>query len=126
MPRLFLPQPLLEEWALDERADFKDGKLVVAAEKASYPATPAMLFIQVVSGEDEKKLLSKVKTEDQLRELGGEQMADSVLLGENAYQVVPGYVAEVAAPLPTSGPDKGKPAQDADLLASYLLDKIGS
>ncbi len=119
VPRLFLPQPLFEEWLADDRADLKEGRLVVPSEQASYPATPAVLFLKLVSGVDDKHLLAKVKTEEQLRSLGGEQLADSVLLGENAYEVIPGYLTEVAG-------EKGKPAQETDLLAAYLLDKIGS
>ncbi len=117
--RLFLPQPLLEEWASEERADLKEGRLVVPSEQASYAAAPAVLFLKLVSGTDDKKLLAKVKTEEQLRSMGGEQMADSVLIGEDAYEVVPGYLTDVPAS------EKGKQAPETDLLAAYFLDKIG-
>jgi hypothetical protein len=121
--KLFLPQTQLEEWALGDKADLKDGKLVVMAEGGgSYPATPAVHFVQLVSGEDTHKLVAKVKTEAQLASLGAEQMADSVILGESAYEVVPGYVTEVAvAPRPT---DK-KPSNETDLLAAFILNKMG-
>ena len=80
--KLFLPQTQLEEWALGDKADLKDGKLVVMAEGgASFPAVPAVHFVQLVSGEDTHKLVAKVKTEAQLQSLGAEQMADSVILG---------------------------------------------
>jgi hypothetical protein len=121
--KLFLPQTQLEEWALGDKADLKDGKLVVTAEGgASYPAVPGVYFVQLVSGEDVHKLVSKVKTEAQLESLGAEQMADSVIVGETAYQVVPGYVTEVAvAPRPA---DK-KPSNETDLLAAFILNKMG-
>src|SRR5436190_1686711 len=79
--RLFVPQSKLEEWALGDKADIRDGKLVVSAEKASYPVHPAVHFSKLVSGADDKKLLRKVKTQEELHKLGAEHMAESVLVG---------------------------------------------
>lgn len=107
-----------------EKADLKDGKLVVPAENASYPATPAVHFLKLVSGPDEKKLVAKVKTQEQLDKLGAEHLADSVILGESAYEVVPGYIADV--PSAARPQDKKKGAPEADLLAAFLLDKLSS
>jgi hypothetical protein len=79
-------------------------------------------FVKLVSGEDTHQLVSKVKTEPQLVSLGADHMADSVLVGETAYEVVPGYVTEVTiAPRPS---DK-KPNNETDLLAAFILNKMG-
>jgi hypothetical protein len=122
--KLFLPQAQLEEWALGDKADIRDGKLVVVEEGgASFPVVSAVHFVQLASGEDTHKLLSRVKTEAQLQGLGAEQMADSVLIGETAYEVVPGYIAEVSPSPP--GPGDKKPSSEADLLAAFLLNKMG-
>lgn len=122
MTKLFLSQAQLEEWALEDKADVREGRLVVAAEGGSaWPVTPAVHFLQLVSGEDTHQLVARVKTEEQLARLGAEQMADSVLVGDNAYEVVPGYVAEVAAPTP----DSQKPNSETDLLAAFILNKMG-
>lgn len=121
--KLFLPQTQLEEWALGDKADLKDGKLVVTAEGgAAFPAVPAVHFVQLVSGEDTHKLVAKVKTEAQLASLGAEQMADSVILGESAYEVVPGYLTEVAT---VPRPADKKPSSETDLLAAFILNKMG-
>lgn len=122
--RLFLPQAQLEEWALEDKADVKDGVLVVTGEEGVYPVTPAVHIVQLVTGEDANGLVTKVKTEDQLKTLGAEQMADSVLLGDTAYEVVPGYVAEVSLPSDAS-PADGKTGSETDLLAAFLLNKMG-
>ena len=123
--KLFLPQTQLEEWALEDKADVKDGQLVVSGEQGVYPVTPAVHILQVVSGEDTQGLVTKVKTESQLSSLGAEQMADSVLLGDTAYEVVPGYLAEVPVP-PSDAPSAdGKSGSEADLLAAFLLNKMG-
>ncbi|ATB47009.1 hypothetical protein [Corallococcus macrosporus] len=124
--KLFLPQTQLEEWALADKADLREGRLVVMAEGgAAFPVTPAVHFVQLVSGEDTQGLVSRVKTEEQLARLGAEQMADSVLVGDNAYEVVPGYVAEVAAGGPRPGGSEKKPDSEADLLAAFILNKMG-
>jgi hypothetical protein len=117
--RLFLSQAQLEEWALADKADLQDDQLVIAGEGARVHVVPAVHFVTLVSGADDHGLVAKVKTEAQLQSLGAEQMADSVLLGESAYEVVPGYVAEVAAPPPR------KNTPETDLLAAFLLNKMG-
>ncbi|NVJ06672.1 hypothetical protein HUW63_15665 [Myxococcus sp. AM001] len=124
--KLFLPQAQLEEWALADKADLREGRLVVMAEGGvAFPVTPAVHFVQLVSGEDTQGLVARVKTEEQLARLGAEQMADSVLVGDNAYEVVPGYVAEVAAGAPRPEGADSKPDSEADLLAAFILNKMG-
>lgn len=124
MTKLFLPQTQLEEWALADKADLREGKLVVMAEGGTtFALTPAVHFVQLVSGEDSQGLVARVKTEEQLARMGAEQMADSVLVGDNAYEVVPGYVADVPT-APPEGASK-RPDSEADLLAAFILNKMG-
>ena len=124
--KLFLPQKTLEEWSLAEKADLLDGKLVVTENKASHAVTPAVHFEKLVSGNDTGQLVGRVKTMAQLDALGAEHMMDSVILGETAYQVTPGYIADVPAPAPVAkGGDKKKATSpEADLLAAFILDKL--
>jgi hypothetical protein len=124
--KLFLPQKTLEEWSAAEKADLQDGKLVIAENKASHAVVPAVHFEKLVSGTDSGQLVGRVKTMTQLDSLGAEHMMDSVLLGETAYQVTPGYVADVPAPAPAvKGGDKKKATSpEADLLAAFILDKL--
>jgi hypothetical protein len=122
--KLFLPQATLEDWASADKADLKEGKLVLPAadgKPGAYAVVSAVHFKAIVSGADDKKLVSKVKTQEQLKSLGAEHFADSVLLGESAYEVVEGYIAEVPAPAPAAGKKNVNP--EADLLAAFLLDK---
>lgn len=124
--RLFVPQSKLEEWALGDQADIRDGKLTVASEKSSYSVVPAVHFTKLVSGTDDRRLLRKVKTEEELHKLGAEHMADSVILGETAYEVTGGYLTEVpVAPKPAApaGQKKGV-TPEAEALAAFLLDKL--
>jgi hypothetical protein len=41
--------------------------------------------------------VARVKSLAQVRDLGGEAMADSVVIGDVAYEVEPGFLAETAA-----------------------------
>ena len=121
MLRLFLPEATLEEWAANGQADLKDGKLFIDPSHPPLGVAAAVHFLRLVSGTDAKQLLSKVKTSAQLEQMGAEQMSDSVIVGEDAYQVVSGYVAEVPA---ASAARDGEESPDADLLAAFLLDKM--
>jgi hypothetical protein len=122
--KLFLPQKFLEDWSVSEKADLQDGKLIVReGGPSTYPAAPAVHFVRLVSGDDEHSLVGRVKTSEQLASLGAEHMADSVILGEAAYEVVEGYVTEVQAAAKAEA--KKKPANpEADLLAAFILDKL--
>ena len=121
--KLFLPQKTLEEWSSAEKADLQDGKLVVTEGKASHSVTPAVHFVKLVSGADQGQLVGRVKTMSQLDQLGCEHMMDSVILGDAAYEVTPGYIAEVAAPA-GKGDKKKATSPEADLLAAFILDKL--
>jgi len=121
--KLFLPQATLEEWALAERADLQEGSLLVGPEGASFPLLPAVHFAKLVSGADDKMLLGKVKTPPQLQRMNAEQMRDSVILGEAAYEVVQGYIA--AVPMDADrAPDQRRGSTEMDLLAAFLLEKM--
>ncbi|MFT3835417.1 MAG: hypothetical protein QM723_00270 [Myxococcaceae bacterium] len=124
--KLFLPQRILEEWSSTEKADLSEGKLVVSDPKSSHPVSAGVHFVKVVSGNDTNNLVGRVKSMSQLDELGAEHMADSVILGETAYEVEPGYLTEVPAEVKAKGPDpKKKPiSPEADLLAAFILDKL--
>lgn len=123
--KLFLPQKTLEEWALSEKADLVEGKLLVTETKSSHSVAPAVHFSKLVSGEDTQGLLGRVKTSTQLTALNAEHFADSCIIGEAAYEVVEGYVTEVQAPAPAKPDTKKKTnSPEADLLAAFILDKL--
>ena len=124
--KLFLPQKALEEWMMSEKADLQDGKLVVKEGGSStHPAASAVHFVKVVSGDDTNGLVGRVKTTEQIQALGGEHMADSVIMGDSAYEVAEGYITEVQAPVLAKADPKKKAANpEADLLAAFILDKL--
>jgi hypothetical protein len=119
---LFLPEKQMEAWAIEEKVDLKDGQLIVEGESRSFPLVPAVYFVHAESGEDEKKLVGRVKTVAQLDELEVEQMSDSALIGETAYRVQPGYILTLE--LLSKAKRKSSSSTEADLLAAFILDKL--
>ena len=117
---LFVSQAMLDSWAEQGKIDFVGNVmtlLVGEGKGRSYALDPAVRFISVVGAEaDPHQLLRKVKSLAQLRELGGEAVDASVVLGDVAYEVEPGFLAEMsalqaaasarplAAPAPVAGP----------------------
>jgi hypothetical protein len=98
---LFVSQALLAAWAGQGRIDL-DGRSIALlggqARGRRYALVPAVRFLRVAGGgEDAHGLVARVKTLDQVREIEGEAMADSVVLGEVAYEVEPGFLAEASA-----------------------------
>lgn len=95
MARLFISQQRIDKLAADDRVVLEGDRLEVPALGATFRLAPAVHFLKVVSDEnDVHDLLGRVKTEEQLRALGGELFANSVLLGETAYECENGFVGE--------------------------------
>jgi hypothetical protein len=98
---LFVSQAMLDSWADQGKIDFVGNVMTLLAGEGtgrSYALEPAVRFMKVVGAEaDPHALIAKVKTADQLREMGAEQVGDSVVLGEVGYEVQPGFLAEVSA-----------------------------
>lgn len=122
--KLFLPHAQLESWLLDDKADIRDGRLHLLADGSSHPAVPAIHFTQLISGEDTWKLMNKVKPEASLEAIGGERMGEAVLLGETAYEVVPGYLAEVPEGGVSGTEGAGGSQSEQALLEGIFLDTL--
>ncbi|HTP26077.1 MAG TPA: hypothetical protein VMK12_10510 [Anaeromyxobacteraceae bacterium] len=97
---LFVSQALLDSWAEQGKIDFRGGVMTLLERGVpgrSYALEPASHFLKLVGAErDPHELLGRVKTDAQLRRLGAEKLADSVLVGDVAYEVQPGFLAEVS------------------------------
>lgn len=131
--RLFVPQSTLDGWLEQGAADIAPEGLRLTSEGLSLGLEPACRFTRILEGEDAASLLDRVKTEAQLKAIGAEAYGDSVILGDVAYEVVPGFVLVVAGPVegaaaeaPASGPVPVPAArkEEADLLSQFLLEKL--
>ncbi len=100
--KLFISQAILDRWIDAGKVVFEAQILTLIEEKKAYTLTPAVRFMSVVAGEDVVKLLGKVRPIEKLKELGAEHMQDSVIIGDNAYEVQEGFVAIVLAAEPSA------------------------
>lgn len=90
--RVFVPQEALEAWLSSGRVHMVGENLFVGGQ--AFRLESAVRFVnEVAGGGDEPQLLGRVKTLEQIASLGGEHCAASVVLGDNAYEVIEGFVA---------------------------------
>src|SRR4029077_5873834 len=69
----------------------------ILGENKNFSLTAAVRFLKMEAGDDTAGLLQKVKTIDALKQMGGEHYMESVILGDNAYQVQQGFLADANA-----------------------------
>lgn len=135
---MFWPQELLDEWMLDEQAVIEGDTLSLAGEGRRYDVRQAVLFVaDVGDGADAHGLVGRVKELAKLEEMQAEHYMDSVLIGDSAYKVVPGFTGEPLIEVRgeprgeditgavTTGTGTGAEAgEDRELLAQFLLDNL--
>jgi len=138
---LFVPQNILAKWADQGRVELKGQVLTLVREKKSFQLTTAVRFLKLEAGEDSARLLNKVKTLDALKQMGAEHYLESVILGDAAYKVQQGFLAEANALRRAVGvkpavrqkgtadksathKEQGAAAGEQDLLAQFLLENL--
>jgi len=94
--RVFVPQDAVESWLTDGRADLTQDTLTFLG--VAFRVSGAVRFLaEVAGGGDAPRLVGLVKTRAQLEQLAAEHSGESVLLGDNAYQVIEGYLLALAS-----------------------------
>jgi hypothetical protein len=98
---LFVSQAMLDSWAEQGKIDFVGNVMTLLAGEGrgrSYALEPAVRFLKLLGeGGDPNGLVHKVKSVAQVKEIGGEPVDDSCIVGDVAYEVQPGFLAEAAA-----------------------------
>jgi hypothetical protein len=142
--RVFFPQMALDLWLGEGKVDLSSDELTILAEARRYRILEAARILREVTGlPDTHELVGKVKTRGFLSELGAELLETSMILGDNAYDVVPGFLgapigsfeehlagparAEARKSLRDLDPQRlppAPPASDEDLLARFLLEGL--
>src|SRR5690606_31491535 len=93
--RVFLPQEALDQWMSEGRVEVDGELMTMHPEGRRFQLRTAVRFLsEITESGDPDQLVGKVKDLEQLASLGGEHCADSVLLGDSAYQVIEGFVGE--------------------------------
>lgn len=97
--RVFFPRGSLDRWIEESRAELVKDELLLKSEGRRYRIIEAVRVLREVTGtEDAHELVGRVKTCGYLGELGAEILETSMVLGDNAYDVVPGFVGAPLAP----------------------------
>ena len=130
--RVFFPQRALDQWLAESVIDFTGRELVIKAANHRYLVVEAARILQEVSGsEDMYDLVGRVKSVNYLAELGAELLESSMLLGENAYEIIPGFVGSPAGdpgePVPEglANSDDSPTQREEALLIEYLVRNQG-
>lgn len=126
--RVFFPQEVLDRWLNAGDAELYANELLLRTERKRYKLLEAIRVLAEVSGTpDPYDITGRVKTVNFLTELGAELLGESMLIGENAYEVVPGWLGQ---PLPDPSPEASAGSNDSatfsdeQLLASFLAKKL--
>lgn len=91
--RVFFPQAALDTWLADDRVDLKNDELSIKGEGRRFRIIEAVRVLREVTGSDDPhELLGRVKSCAFLNELGAELLETSMIIGDNAYDVLPGFV----------------------------------
>jgi hypothetical protein len=123
--RVFFPQQTLDQWLEQGRVALVDDELTVGPVARRFRLQTALHFVAEVAGTpDAHELVGKVKTVEQVQGMAGEHYADSVILGDNAYQVIEGFVGELLpagnAPVASKRSARNSLAGDSDPYARLL------
>jgi hypothetical protein len=131
--RVFFPQAALDTWLSDGTVDLRGDELTILSGGElvrRYRVTEAVRIVhEVTGGTDLNDLVGRVKPKSQLDENGAELLESSLLLGDNAYDVTPGWLGEpigafeshVAQSRARAGPG---PGTDEELLAAFLMNTL--
>lgn len=129
--RVFFPQEALDRWLTEGRVEIAGSELTIPNERRRYRLVEAVRIMSEEAGySDPDELVGKVKTMLYLMELGAELLGDSMVLGENAYRVVAGWLGTPVGSLEdhraerfehrTSRVPPPTHGSDEELLAAFL------
>jgi hypothetical protein len=135
--RVFFPQQALDQWLSENKIEITSKEFTIRAEGRRYRIVEAVRVLSEVSGlEDANEIVGKVKSVNYVTELGAELLGTSMVVGDNAYEVVRGFVGspigqlsvEVTDRKPESERDSasqtGSPKTDEELLAQFLAQNL--
>lgn len=94
--RAFFSQEAVDRWLADGLISLEGEVLGLLPDGPTFQLSSAVLFLrEVASGKDPNGLCGKVKSLTAIEALSGEHALGSVVLGDEAYEVTDGFLAEV-------------------------------
>jgi hypothetical protein len=130
--RIFVSSELVDRWLSAGTADFRGEKLEARGTGTSYLVEEAVHITAEVTGSAEvPELVGRVRPLRELSSLGAEILDRSMVLGDLAYDIVPGFLVAPhglepsdTAFLALSSLSDEASHSDEDLLARYLIEKL--
>ena len=132
--RVFFPQEALDRWLVNGEVELSQGLLTIKTERRRFRLVEAARVMAEVSGlPDPHEVMGKVKTVGFLSELGASLLGESMVIADNAYEVVPGWLGSPVGTFAEHRAEQstmpGTPAartaatasSDEGLLASFLV-----
>jgi hypothetical protein len=132
--RVFFPQEALDRWLGNGEVELAQGFLTIRTERRKYRLVEAARVLTEVSGlPDPHEVVGKVKTVAFLTELGASLLGESMVIADNAYEVVPGWLGspvgtfaehraeQASSPLVPLIRNASHPGSDEELLATFLV-----
>ncbi|HTA89098.1 MAG TPA: hypothetical protein VK745_05970 [Polyangiaceae bacterium] len=132
--RVFFPQEALDRWLANGEVELAQGLLTIKTERRRFRLVEAARVMAEVSGlPDPHEVMGKVKTVGFLSELGASLLGESMVIADNAYEVVPGWLGspvgtfaehraeQSTSPHTPSTRSATTAGSDEELLASFLV-----
>ena len=94
VPRLYVPQDYVDRPDIAGEVVLDPQGIVLNHGGKRYRLSPGVLFLKVVAGEDVEALIGRVKSAEALQAMGAEHYETSVVWGDTAYEVQPGFLGE--------------------------------
>jgi hypothetical protein len=96
---VFLSNAMLTQWSDQGKVRLEDTTLTLLQENRTVKLKPAVRFTKTIDDSpDPNQLLGKVKSKEQLQEMGAEHYLDSVILGDVGYTVIEGFLGDLSPP----------------------------
>lgn len=134
--RVFFPQACLDQWGVEGKIELTPTELVVVDEGRRFAILEVVRVVAEVTGaNDPHGLIGKVRPKAELEAMGAEILENSMIIGDNAYDVVPGWAGvptssfteHIVSPERTSarrGRMGAAPRSDEDMLARFAAETL--
>ena len=93
--KLFLPQDVVDSWITADKVELAGETMTFRGSGLALRVVPGLYFDHVAGGSDEAaQLLGRAKSKAAISAMGAEVYMNSLILGETAYEVQPGFIAK--------------------------------
>ncbi|MCX7943390.1 MAG: hypothetical protein N2746_02640 [Deltaproteobacteria bacterium] len=125
---IFISQEQMEKYVNDGVADINGNDIVLRLEKTYIGnLEEAYYFLRnVVNPSDPRGMINRVFTKGEIKDLNADIMQNSVIIGEDVYDVEEGFVVYEQGNTLTDESTKKSQTQEIKSLASFILKNLKS